>query len=94
MNPTQPCVESHAPKQAPKPPLYTGTVRNDAPELSDAHLIRYDSPQGSVKIESQAGLAPGMAEALAEATVLMIGLLSAELVPNEDRLSSEELLPD
>lgn len=35
-----------------------------------------------------------MAEALAEATVLMIGLLSAELVPDEDRFSSEELLPD
>ena len=44
-----------------------------------------------MKIESQAGLAPGMAEALAEATD---GLLSAELVTDEDMLVGKELLPD
>lgn len=47
-----------------------------------------------MKIESQAGLAPGMAEALAEAAVLMTGLLSAELGPDEDMLVGKELLPD
>jgi hypothetical protein len=35
-----------------------------------------------------------MAEALAEATELMTGLLVAELVPNEDTLVSVRLLPD
>jgi hypothetical protein len=35
-----------------------------------------------------------MAEALAEDTELTIGLLSAELVPNEDMLVGKELLPD
>lgn len=87
-------MESQAPKQALKPPLYTGTVRNDALELSDAHLTRYDSPQGSVKMESHAGLASGMAETLAEDTVLMTGLLSPELVPDEDKLVSKGLLSD
>lgn len=87
-------MESHAPKQAPKPPLYTGAVRNDDPELSVAHLTRYDSPQGSVKIESHAGLVPGIAEALAEATELMTGLLNPELSTDEDELASKELLPD
>ena len=98
MNPTQPCVESHAPKQAPKPPLYTGTVRKDDPELSVLHLTRYDSPRGSVKIESHAGLAPGMAEALAEvlaeATELTTELLTPELDTDDDELASKELLPD
>lgn len=87
-------MESHAPKHAPKPPLYTGAVRNDDPELSVAHLTRYDSPQGSVKIESHAGLVPGIAEALAEATELMTGLLNPELSTDEDELASKELLPD
>jgi hypothetical protein len=35
-----------------------------------------------------------MAEALAEAAVLMTGLLSAELGPDEDMLVGKELLPD
>lgn len=47
-----------------------------------------------MKIESQAGLAPGIAEALAEDTELTTGLLSAELVPDDDMLVGKELLPD
>ena len=35
-----------------------------------------------------------MAEALAEATELTTGLLSAELVTDEDMLVGKELLPD
>lgn len=62
------------------------------------HLTRYDSPQGSVKIESHAGLAPGMAEALAEvlaeATELTTELLTPELDTDDDELASKELLPD
>lgn len=47
-----------------------------------------------MKIESHAGLASGMADALAEATVLMTGLLSPELVTDEDDRVSKELLQD
>lgn len=94
MNPTQPCAVSHAPKQAPKPPLYTGTVRKDGLELSLAHLTRYDSPPGSVKTESHAGFSSGMGEALAETTELTSGLLDPVLVPDEDGVIVEEPLQD
>lgn len=85
---------SHAPKQAPKPPLYTGTVRDDGEELSLAHLTRYVSPRGSVKTESHAGFPSGMGEALAETTELMVGLLEPVLVPGEDEGVVEGPLPD
>jgi hypothetical protein len=93
VNPTQPCVVSHAPKQAPNPPLYTGTVRNDGEELSLAHLTRYDSPRGSVKTESHAGFPSGMGDALAEATELIAELLDPELVTDEDEGMVKEPLP-
>jgi hypothetical protein len=84
---------SHAPKQAPNPPLYTGTVRDDGEELSLAHLTRYDSPRGSVKTESHAGFPSGMGDALAEATELIAELLDPELVTDEDEGMVKEPLP-
>lgn len=79
MKPAQFCVESQAPKQEPKPPLYTGTVRKESLELSVEHLTRYDWPEGSLKTESHAGLEPGMGEALAEVVKLIVELLSPVL---------------
>jgi hypothetical protein len=92
VNPAQPCVESHAPKQVPKPPLYTCKVRNDVPELSVAHLIRYDWPEESLKTESQAGLEPGKAEALAEIIELLTVPLGPLLVPDRVALTEGDEL--